>query len=136
MDNPNKADSKKNNSEQQTVETETDMSSSSNELRQINKTINIDGQRPVDPSNIQIKETINIDGQRPIVKDANHSDKTINIDGQRPIDLEVEEILDIDGQRPIAKSNFPVQDTLEIDGSRPIVSNNTVDSQIPTDYVD
>ncbi len=63
----------------------------------------------------------------------------LSVDGKRPIDpsdLEVEEILDIDGQRPIAKSNFQVQDTLEIDGSRPIVSDNTVDSQIPTDYVD
>ncbi|MCC5661688.1 hypothetical protein LC608_33045 [Nostoc sp. XA010] len=50
--------------------------------------------------------------------------------------MEVKGILDIDGERPIAKSNLQVQDTLEIDGSRPIGLDNTVEAEIPTDYVD
>ena len=30
------------------------------------KTIDIDGHRPVDPSNFQVEETFNSDGERPI----------------------------------------------------------------------
>jgi len=37
------------------------------EPKQILKTIDIDGHRPVDPSDIQVQDTLDIDGQRPIV---------------------------------------------------------------------
>jgi hypothetical protein len=43
MDNTNEVKSSKNNLDQHKIRTETDMDSSSNELIQANKTINIDG---------------------------------------------------------------------------------------------
>lgn len=123
MDNKNKAESNKNNLSRDIKVDETNINSLSNEPQKSTKTINIDGQRPVDPSNIEIKETIDIDGHRPITKDKNHSDQTIDIDGLRPIDksnFEEHEMLTVDGKRPIDPSDLEVEEILDIDGQRPI----------------
>ncbi|WP_341528841.1 hypothetical protein WKK05_05820 [Nostoc sp. UHCC 0302] len=103
------------------------------------KTINIDGQRPVDPSSFEVKDTFNIDGQRPITSNDTEVEEIIDIDGERPIvssNLVFNETLNIDGQRPIDPSDLEIEDILEIDGDRPIVSSNTAAPKITTDYID
>ena len=45
--------------------------------QQPHKTIDIDGHRPVDPSNFQVEETFNSDGERPIAASDVKSNDTL-----------------------------------------------------------
>lgn len=87
MNNTDKVDSTANSLGQNTTDNEADTLSqtSSNELKQSPKTIDIDGHRPVDPSSFEVKDTLNIDGTRPIAKSDFKIEDSLEVDGSRPI---------------------------------------------------
>lgn len=49
------------------------------------KTIEVDGQRPVDSSEVKVVDTFEDDGTRPIMADKYKVVGTLDIDGERPI---------------------------------------------------
>ena len=109
------------------------------------KVIEVDGQRPVDSSDIEVVDTFEEDGTRPIARgrdflvadskgkqgdrpigaDRSNADKVIEVDGQRPVDNSETEVVDTfeaDGTRPVMTNKYNVVDTLDVDGERPITS--------------
>ncbi|MDF5715989.1 MAG: hypothetical protein PUP93_19410 [Rhizonema sp. NSF051] len=113
----------------------------SGEHGHIQKTLDIDGHRPIDPSSFEVESTVNIDGERPIAKSDIGVQEIYEIDGERPIadnHLPYNETLNIDGQRPIDPSELKVSRSVNIDGWRPVSSaNNTKNiDKITTDYLD
>lgn len=90
------------------------------------KTLKIDGERPVDNSSVKVVDTFEADGDRPIVAHPTEIVDTINVDGERPIDssnLNADQVLKIDGERPVDNSSVEIVDPFEADGERPIMAN-------------
>lgn len=105
------------------------------------KTLDIDGHRPIDDSDLEVAETLEIDGSRPVEAVSDYlkpdsqptpeadqldAEEITEVDQEHSVvrgNREVKAIMDIDGKRPIVANDFEIEETLNIDGKRPIAAD-------------